>query len=157
MTYKNDLFHQEKDIKLTLGRTVEAGEINRIFKELGLRLYYDVYAMDRENKGDNWQSTSYLMVSMYKEGVSVNVQDSCDELILSYPLATIDSCYINKFANLVENIKNKLKGNLFFEDSEINSKQDIINCFTKFVTDLLDNWGEEPGSKDLTIMIENNL
>ena len=148
-----DLFHQEKKISLKFERTVESGELNRVLRSLGFKLFYDVYGMERKDKSEDWQSETYMDIETLYSGELVDAQDNCNELFLVYPLATIDSSFIELFANLTGEIKNKLGGKLTFEGKEV-SPNDIVDIFTGYVTELMNEWGEEPGSMSLSIMIE---
>ena len=150
----DDPFYEEVIVSLKLGRNVSPGELNRVLKSLDFTLYYDVYAMEVENNED-WQSETYMDIEALICGDGVDAQDTCDELRLVYPLARVSSSYIEKFSDLCQVLKLKLGGDLYLNHVKI-SRDGILEHMTQCVTNLMEEWGEEPGSRTLAMMIENN-
>jgi len=152
---KNDPFHQTLALKISFNRTYQSGELNRILKKLGATLYYDVYAFDRNDKAPNWQSESYADITTFFEEQEVDAQENSDSLEISYPLATIGTEYIPVFAELVEKIATVFHSSPELNGNRITIPMLIEHCDT-LSTDLLQTWGEEPGSKNLRILIETS-
>jgi len=150
----DDRFHEEEIIRLKLGRVVTPGELNRVLKGLKFKLFYDVYGMESCD-GEDWQSETYVDVEILFRGDETDAQGECDELRLAYPLARVDSSYIEKFADLCEVLKLKLGGELFLNNDKTNHKG-ILDYFTQCVSELMEEWGEEPGSKGLAFLIESS-
>ncbi|MDX8396491.1 MAG: hypothetical protein R8K22_08770, partial [Mariprofundaceae bacterium] len=57
------------------------------------------------------------------------------------------------FSDVVRQIQGKLGGRLCFKKQEINVIE-IVPKLTKCVTFLMNEWGEEPGSESLQVLIE---
>lgn len=151
----NDPFYQIISVSFKLGKQYSAGEINRILKEAGATLHYDVYGYKRSNKGPIWQSESYIYVTLFCKGKEVDAQESIDKIELQYPMATISSEYISKFVDAVMEL-----ASIFDVAALLNGKpsdkKSLISYCENIVTVLMNEWGEEPGSKSLRILIEQN-
>ena len=150
-----DEFHQMVDVELVLLDIVSAGKLNRIFKENGATLSYDVYSFEKQDQSFDWQSDSYIYCRLFLNNDEVDAQDSVDKLILSYPLATIGSEYIPIFVDKVRKLADALGGSLYLDSKPI-SDTNLTEYFDSCVTSLMENFGEEPGSKSLAILIESN-
>jgi hypothetical protein len=140
---------------IALSDALTAGALNVAMKSLGFRLHYDVYAKARDDKGSAWQSENYASVDTLLSGRRSDAQDGCDRLAVSYPLATIDSAFIPKFAGLVASLAAALKGHLEYNGQVVSTEQ-IIDILSQHATALMQEWGEEPGSKELRVLIETN-
>ncbi len=149
----DDAFHQQVKIHLPCQKAIESGQMNRIMKELGAKLYYDTYAFPRFENGPNWQSETYAGVHLFYDGSEVSAQDSIDTILLVYPLATIGSEYMVPFVKLTKKLASAFDCKLVLNDSLVSSKDILLHC-EKLASDLMQNWGEEPGSKYLRILIE---
>lgn len=151
----DDQFHQIVSVLVHFGKLHSPGEVNRIFKTLGAKLHYDVYGFDRLEKGPVWQSESYAYITLFRDQNEVDAQDSSDSVELQYPLATIGSEYIEKFADLAVRV-----AEAFNTQPKINGetvdRQSIISLCEDLASDLMSEWGEEPGSRTLRILIESN-
>lgn len=151
----DDPFYQMVHVELELGKNFSAGRVNRIIKEAGGTLSYDVYGFKRTDKAPVWQSGSYLYLSLYSDGERVDAQEAADKIVLEYPMATIGSEFISKFADVAEKlasafeVKALLNGKVCDRDGLIAHCEDIVSR-------LMSEWGEEPGSESLRIMIEQN-
>jgi len=95
-----------------LNRVVSPGEVNRILKGLGFKLYYDCYDFPRPDPKPhpNWQSESLAAVSMYRNGEEVDAQEECDEIRIGYLLATLDSALIDPYLALLDKLRDALGG-----------------------------------------------
>lgn len=153
----NDDFCEEIAVELRLGRLVPPGELNRQFKTAGFKLYYDVYAMPRPDPSPHpkWQSEHSVDVELSVGTEEVDAQEFCDTIRLAYPLATIDSSLIDHFLETVAEVRSRLGGELW-RDGEKITLSELSECLTDAVSKLLTEWGEEPGSKDLRVMIMNS-
>jgi hypothetical protein len=146
--------HEEKDVLVSLPRTVEAGKANRLFKELGATLHYDIYAFPA-TKYENWQSQSLLHVTLLNNGTEIDAQENFNAMSLVYPFAVRPSSDQSRALNLIKEIIGKFNAIATYQGKEfsVNSVQsdwDLCNDF------LLKEWGEEPGSKELARMICEN-
>ena len=146
--------HEEKKIIIKLPAVLEAGKANRLFRELGATLHYDVYSFDARSR-EVWQSNSILHFHLLKEGVEVDAQDNFDEVHICYPLATRPTSDQSLALELVSKIISKLDGSAFYQGQMFSAEfvQDDWDQCNKF---LLKEWGEEPGSQSLRRMIEEN-
>lgn len=149
----NDFF-EEIPIELRLGREASPGEVNRALRSLGFHLNYDVYSLARPGSGPHpkWQSENIAEVELLRNGKEVDAQDPCDTIRFIYPLATIDSSMINPFVKAVSDTMSTLRCSLFHDNIAIDVDT-LSQHLTKCATDLLQKWGEEPGSKTLRLMI----
>jgi len=146
--------HEEKEVIVALPREYTAGEGNRLFKELGATLNYDVYSFDAPQSED-WQSDAILHSTLYSKGEEVDAQDDFNEIKVIYPFATRPSSDQSKALLLIKEIIEKFKGIATYQGQAFNiesTQKDWDKC-NDF---LLKEWGEEPGSKSLRIMIEEN-
>lgn len=150
-----DEYYQMVNIELVLPEVFTPGRMNRIFKESGATLHYDVYSFERKEKGPDWQSDSYIHIHLFLNEKEVDAQESANRVILSYPLATISSEYISFFQEKVTALGSVFGAKAHMK-SELISAPDLILYCENCVTDLMENFGEEPGSKTLAILIESN-
>ena len=149
-----DIYHQIVSIILKFDTPYSSGHLNRQLKELGATLHYDVYSIERKKPCPIWQSESLVFIQTYLNNKQTDAQESCDTLVLEYPLATLGSENISEFANTAENFSRKFNTNLLLNNIIV-TKLDIIKHCEELATDLLENFGEEPGSESLAIMIES--
>ncbi|WP_295890640.1 hypothetical protein [uncultured Vibrio sp.] len=146
--------HEEKSIVIKLEMEISAGKANRLFKELGATLHYDVYSFDID-EFEIWQSESLLNITLKNNGVEVDGQENFNEIIASYPFASRPSSDQSKALDLVSKLTEVFEATAFynciqFSMEVVQSDWDNCNDF------LLKEWGEEPGSESLRIMIEEN-
>lgn len=151
----NDQFYQLVSVMIPFGVRHSPGKINRIFKSLGATLHYDVYGFNRLEKGPIWQSESYVYTTLFLEGIEVDAQEESDSVELQYPLATIGSEYIEKFAELVERVAAAFDSEALLDGKPTNKKS-IISWCENLTSNLMDEWGEEPGSQTLRMLIESS-
>ncbi len=151
----DDQFHQIVSVVIPFGRVHSSGEVNRIFKTLGATLHYDVYGFDRLEKGPVWQSESYAYTVLFCQGNEVDAQEQSDSVELQYPLATIGSEYIENFAELTERVAAAFNTKAILDGKPVD-KQSIISWCESLTSNLMSEWGEEPGSQTLRILIESN-
>ena len=152
----SDPFHQMVSVRFNLARLISAGALNRIMKELGATLHYDVYGFDRVDEHPIWQSESFAYVTLYRGGEIVDAQEEVDSIALEFPLATIGSEYIPRFVELVEKLSSACDASPEIA-GEICSARQILEHLDSLTTSLLEDWGEEPGSKSLRVLIETSL
>jgi len=152
-----DSFHEEVAVELRLDTTLSAGALNRALRGLGFKLDYDVYSMSRPDEGAHpvWQSECLVEVELLRGGEPVDAQDGCDTLRLVYPLATIDSSMTDPFLGAVDAVKAAFGGSLLLA-GELVTTSDVSAYMTACITKLMEEWGEEPGSESLRLMIEAN-
>ncbi len=146
--------HESKKLILVLPEKIEAGKANRLFRELGADLHYDVYSFKAEH-AEPWQSESLLYIDLKVNGVKVDAQEDFDQIDAIYLFATRPSSDQGKVLYLLEKIIEKFDAKCEydgkkFDPIEVQKDWDSVNDF------LLKEWGEEPGSKSLRIMIEEN-
>jgi hypothetical protein len=151
----NDPFHQIVTVELELDKQYSAGEINRILKESGATLHYDVYGFERADKGPIWQSESYIYVALFCDGNEVDAHATVDKIEFQYPMATIGSEYISRFVDTVTTLASIFNVRIQVGGSHIDKKHLISHC-EDIVTELMSEWGEEPGSETLRMLIEQN-
>ncbi len=146
--------HESKKIELQLPEKIDAGKANRLFRELGAKLHYDVYSF-KADRSEPWQSEDLLSIHLKLNGVEVDAQDDFDQIDAIYLFATRPSSDQVKVLCLIEKIvkvfsaKCIYKGKAFHAE-DVQKDWDAANDF------LLKEWGEEPGSESLRIMIEQN-
>lgn len=146
--------HELKEIEIALPETIDSGKANRLFRELGATLFYDVYAFEAENS-EIWQSESLLSIRLLNGGFEVDAQNDFDNISVGYLLATRPSGDQQKALILIANIISVFGGVATyqtepFDQRVIQADWDRCNSY------LLKEWGEEPGSESLRIMIEEN-
>ncbi|WP_444957793.1 hypothetical protein [Microbulbifer sp. ZKSA002] len=146
--------HEVKKIVVKLPESIEAGKGNRLLRELGATLHYDVYSFEA-NSSEIWQSDSVLYLHLFKEGSEVDAQDNFDEIHIFYPLATRPSSDQLLALELSSNIISKFGGSASYQDQSF-SVQGVQAEWDKCNSFLLKEWGEEPGSHSLRRMIEEN-
>ena len=146
--------HELKEIEITLPETIDTGKANRLFRELGATLFYDVYAFEAEET-EIWQSESLLCITLSKDGIKVDAQDDFNHITAEYLLATRPSNDQLKALNLITKIISKFNGTATYQGAPFNKdtvQKDWDNCNNY----LLKEWGEQPGSESLRVMIEEN-
>jgi len=145
--------HESKQIEIALPETISAGKANRLFRELGATLHYDVYSFEAESS-ELWQS-DLLHIELKKDENVVDAQDDFNQIIAIYLLASRPSNDQPKALKLITKIVTEFnaianyQGCPFLEQSV---QEDWDNCNDY----LLKEWGEQPGSESLRIMIEEN-
>ncbi|WP_299843672.1 hypothetical protein [uncultured Paracoccus sp.] len=149
-------FFEEVPVVLKLDSPRSAGELNRVLRELGATLDYDVYNFDRSEKHPIWQSESYALIDLAIGGQRADAQDGADQITVSYPMATIPSTYIARFVDLVLALAGRLGATVLYCGEPVDRGQ-MITELDKIVTSLMTEWGEEPGSESLAIMIEEQF
>ncbi len=150
-----DPFHQEVNFLVRMAAPITAGQLNSTVRALGMRLYYDVYAMPRADRPESWQSETYLNLDTYLEGERSDAQDGADSLVASYPLATLEASYIPKFATLLARLASAVNGRIEHH-GDIVDEPGVIEILHRHTSQLMESWGEEPGSKAIRILIESN-
>ncbi|MBK8287034.1 MAG: hypothetical protein IPK97_20410 [Ahniella sp.] len=153
---KADKFFQEVPFQIALPKPIGSGELNMIMKSAGIELFYDVYAKRRGDKGASWQSETFANVDTLLYGERSDAQEGCDALLLSYPLATIDASYIPKFARLAAELSSSFGVPISYEGKAVD-ESGIVEILCQKATKLMQEWGEEPGSKTLRILIESSI
>ena len=144
---------EEVFIVLRLASPRSAGVLNRILRDAGATLSYDVYNFDRVDKHPVWQSESFAHVELLADGKGVDPQDAADEVRLVYPMATIPSSFILTFVDLVFLLADRLAAAVL-ADGQVVAHDDLLAELDQITTSLMEAWGEEPGSESLAIMIE---
>jgi len=146
--------HESKDIFVSLPEMIDAGKANRIFRELGATLHYDVYSFEAE-KSENWQSESILYIELRAKGKEVDAQEDFDEIHISYHLATRPSSDQTLALEKISKIIKGFSGDASYQGKKFNP-DDVQNDWDSCNNYLLKEWGEEPGSSELRRMIEEN-
>lgn len=152
MALEGSLF-EEIPVELVLNEQIPPGRLNRILKELGATLHYDVYGFARSGKHPIWQSEDFASVDLFIAGERADAQDGADKIVLSYPMATIPSSYINQFLDLAFALAERLETPVLLSGKPID-RDALLAEFDEAVGRLMSEWGEEPGSESLAIMIE---
>lgn len=147
-----DDFHEEKLVTVRLTSSCSAGAGNLLFRRMGFNLHYDVYAFAASH-AEPWQSDQIADVSLYSGDVEVDAQDDFDQIVLSFLLASRPSSDIDLFLNLVERVTSEFGGTIEYA-GRVMTISDIRSEFMSCVESLLNEWGEEPGSESLALMIE---
>ena len=151
-----DPFCQEIIVQVILKEVNSAGQVNRILKSAGAKLFYDVYGFERADIAPEWQSECFADVHLYLDGETVDARDSVDRVDLIYPMASIGTEYIQKFCTLVDDIALRFEATAKVDGNEI-SGRDLLSYLDVVATQIMTDWGEEPGSKALAILIETSL
>lgn len=146
--------HEEKKISISLPELVQAGMGNRLLRELGATLHYDVYSFEAE-QAEIWQSDALLDIEIRRDGVEVDAQEDFNEIIVIYPLSIRPSSDQQKALELISKIVSKFNGKACYKGQPfvieiVQNDWDSCNDY------LLKEWGEEPGSESLRRMIEEN-
>lgn len=146
--------HEEKTVELLLDELITPGKANRLFKELGATLHYDVYSFEA-SENENWQSESLLHVALFKNNEEVDARDDFNKVSLSYPFAVRPSSDQGNVIALIQNVIASFKAEAFYQNKPFdpNRVQEDWDCCNTF---LLKEWGEEPGSMGLARMIHEN-
>lgn len=152
---RSDEFHETVSITIDLPKAISPGEANRRLKSLGARLDYDVYSFYREDDPPIWQSDIIAQLRLFLKGQEVYAQDNFDEIRVEYPLATIDSSFINVFFRILREISQEFEGELKMHGKAV-SEEEALGHFDELLSNLMKNWGEEAGSRSLVIMIEQS-
>ena len=146
--------HESKIITIILPEIISSGKANRLLRELGATLHYDVYSFEAK-KYENWQSESILHLGLKAGGIEVDAQNDFDEIEVTYLLATRpssdQSLALVKIQKLIDVFSGK--GIYQKEQFDISKVQDDWDSCNRY---LLQEWGEEPGNKELRRMIEEN-
>lgn len=150
-------FHESVEPRLKLNRVLSPGEANRVLKSLGFKLHYDCYDFPRPDPKPhpNWQSDALVSLAMYRNGEEVDAQEECDELGFQYLLASLDAALVDPFLELVVTTQSAFGGVVEFSGKE-SSIDDIRRYIDSCITELMTEWGEEPGSKTLDILIASS-
>jgi|GEM_PF-2678267 len=146
--------HEKKDIKIALPKAIEAGVGNRLLRELGAMLHYDVYSFEAR-ESEVWQSRSLLYIELRMNEVEVDAQEDFNQIVVSFPLATRPSSDQSQALELVEKLIKKFNGNATYQGSPF-SKESVQKDWDTCNDFLLKEWGEEPGSESLRRMIEES-
>ncbi len=146
--------HEEKTVEIILDSTINAGKANRIFRELGAELFYDVYAFEAK-ENENWQSETLLGITLKLNGIEVDAQDDFNQIDASFLFASRPSSDQSKALALIEKLLMVFNGKGIYKgcDFTVSDVQKDWDCCSDF---LLKEWGEEPGSKSLAIMFHEN-
>jgi len=146
--------HEEKIVEIILDCTINAGKANRIFRELGAELFYDVYAF-KAQENESWQSETLLGITLKLDGVEVDAQDDFNKIEASFLFASRPSSDQSKALALIEKLLMMFNGKGIYEGCAFTASdvQKDWDCCSDF---LLKEWGEEPGSKSLAIMIHES-
>lgn len=151
----DDPFYQEVEVQFPLNRVVSAGKVNRLLKSAGATLFYDVYGFKRETEVPDWQSECFADVYLYFQGQSADAQESIDHVVLRYPMASIGTEYIEKFCSLAQEISVAFDVTAELDGEVIDS--DLLRAYLESIAArIMEDWGEEPGSMGLAILIETN-
>ncbi|GHA20386.1 hypothetical protein GCM10008090_33020 [Arenicella chitinivorans] len=146
--------HESKTINIELPEVISSGAANRMLKELGMTLHYDVYSFEAKEY-ENWQSQSLLYLQLRRNGLEVDAQDDFDEIEVSYLLATRPSSDQTLALKTIEKIIIKFNGVATYQGEKFEFKA-VQNDWDSCNRYLLQEWGEEPGNKELRRMIEEN-
>jgi hypothetical protein len=146
--------HEQKEVIVSLPEIIQAGKGNRILRELGATLHYDVYSFEAQ-KSEIWQSESLLYLRLRENETEVDAQENFNEIRIIYPLATRPSSDQSAALSLINKIVSSFKGSTSYQGQSYNS--DLVQRDWDSCNDyLLKEWGEESGSKSLRMMIEEN-
>ncbi len=148
-------FFESVEFEIQFPRDFSAGEINLALRELGYTLCFDVYRYERNDSVPDWQSEEIFTVDLVKDNKTVTAQESADSLLIAYPLATLDVKFIPACIELLFATSNAFEGTIVHEDFEYDELQ-LKQVLLSYVSALMENWGEEPGSEVLEQMIEDN-
>jgi len=146
--------HETKKFIVKLPEKVQAGKANRLFREIGATLHYDVYSFKADHS-EPWQSDSLLNIDLKLNNNEVDAQDDFDQIDVVYMFAYRPSSDQTKSIGLLEKIIDTFGGSCtydgeLFDYDRVQKDWDSANDF------LMKEWGEEPGSESLRIMIEEN-
>lgn len=145
--------HESKQIKIVLPETISAGKANRLFRELGATLHYDVYSFEAEHS-EPWQS-DLLHIELKKDESIVDAQEDFNHITAIYLLASRPSSDQPKALKLITKIITAFNAKATYQDCQF-SEQSIQKDWDSCNDYLLKEWGEQPGSESLRIMIEEN-
>ena len=146
--------HESKEIHLKLPALMNAGVANRVFRELGATLHYDVYSFEAAQH-EEWQSETLLGIDLLHDGNSVAAQEDFNEIRAHYLFASRPSSDQSKVLQLVSDIGNSFNASVFYM-SEPFTIESVQKDWDKCNDYLLKEWGEEPGSESLARMIHEN-
>ncbi|MGY0219497.1 hypothetical protein ACWJJH_19265 [Endozoicomonadaceae bacterium StTr2] len=146
--------HESKEIVIKLPQEIPAGLGNRLLRELGATLYYDVYSFDSPTN-KIWQSDSILDVELFSKEKEVDAQDNFDEIRLTYLFASRPSSDQKKALGIAQDVITTFKGIATYNGQSF-SKESVQTDWDSCTDYLLKEWGEEPGSESLAVMIHEN-
>lgn len=146
--------YETEVFSIRLSGEVQPGRGNRVFRELGAVLHYDVYDFPAES-GENWQSDSLLAVKLLKGNDEVDAQEAFDTVELSYFFATRPGSDQQSALDLVEKVAARFGGRIINRDTDYDRER-LLDRWDQQSSELLREWGEEPGSFELRRMIEEN-
>ncbi len=146
--------YETEVFSIKLRGEVEPGKGNRVFRELGATLYYDVYGFPAKS-AENWQSDSLLAVRLLRSNVEVSAHEAFDTVELTYFFATSPSSVQQSALDLVENTAAQFGGRITYRDTDYD-REGVLDHWDQQSSELLREWGEEPGSFELRRMIEEN-
>ena len=152
----DDPFFQEVTVQIGLNNSISAGHLNREMKSACATLFYDVYGFQRTDTVPEWQSECFADVYLYLNGKSVDALGAVDRIDLAYPMATIGTEHINSFCTLVNQVAKRFGASVEV-NGEVVTEPELLAHLDAIATQILMDWGEEPGSRSLAILIEASL
>jgi hypothetical protein len=144
--------HESKKFDARLPAKVTAGTGNRLFRELGASLFYDCYDFIAKTPNE-WQSDTLLAVDLFLGASGVDAQDDFDRFELTYLFASRSTADQVHVLDLVESIASKFDADITY-DGRRYDRVFVTDNWDSCTSFLLQEWGEEPGSKELRRMIE---
>ncbi|MEZ5442503.1 MAG: hypothetical protein R3F15_13585 [Lysobacterales bacterium] len=149
------MFHEQVTFEVIPSKALSGGELNIVMQSLGMVLYYDVYALPCPERGEPWQSETIANIDTIIGGEVADARDGCEKMLVSYPLATLSSSYVGRFIDTLFALAGAVSGRVERSEAKIDreaARLIIGDC----ISELLEEWGEEPGSKELRILIESS-
>jgi hypothetical protein len=86
---------------------------------------------------------------------SLGKENEVSKVRFTYPLATVSSATINRLTRLLAKVQEEFPGTFYVESRQLDV-DGVSAWLTDAVTYLLQEWGEEPGSRELVRMIAEN-
>ncbi|WP_147393157.1 hypothetical protein [Paracoccus siganidrum] len=118
-------FYEAVPVEVGLPAEIKPGNLNRILKTLGATLSYDTYSFDRDDIYPPWQSDIYAILNLSRSGSLVDAQDVVDCIVAEYPMASIGSEFIVRFAGKVFEISDALNGTVVMDGLKV-TKDELI-------------------------------
>lgn len=146
--------YETEVFSIRLNSEISPGEGNRLLRELGAVLHCDVYDFPAEST-ESWQSESLLAVTLLRSDGEVDAQEAFDAIELTYFFATRPSSDQQSALDLMENIAARFGGRIINQNRNYD-RQAVLERWDQQSSELLREWGEEPGSFELRRMIEEN-
>lgn len=150
-----DKLHEEEIALLGSPRRRPMQELRRELRSNGFALYDDVWSLDRTDAVPAWQHGSIVEIDILKDGHEVYDDDvEWDAVRLRYLFASLPRDFIAEFIDVVRKLSRSLSLAVTVNRKSID-EDELTEYFEQCAEELLDEFGEYPGSESLAIFIQS--